>query len=193
MNTEREKMLTGAPYRASDPELVAMRQRAQALLARYNLTEPFEVGTRARLLGELFGSVGTNAVVNPMFACDYGSHIHAGHNLFVNYQCIFLDCAEIVIGDDVQIGPAVQIYTATHPLDAAQRRAGIEGARPVRIGSNVWIGGAAVLLPGVIIGDDAVIGAGSVVTRDVPAGAVIAGNPARPIEHGPRADQHRPR
>lgn len=193
MSTEREKMLAGAPYRASDPELLDMRLRAQDLLSRYNLTEPVDAGERTRLLTELFGSVGANAVVNPVFACDYGAHIHAGHNLFVNYQCVFLDCAEIVIGDDVQIGPAVQIYTATHPLDAAQRRAGIEGARPVHVGSNVWIGGAAVLLPGVTIGDDAVIGAGSVVTRAVPAGAVVAGNPARPIEGGSRADLHRPR
>ena len=181
MTTEREKMLRGALYRASDAELVAMHLRAQALLSRYNRTEPTDAETRTSLLHDLFGSLGANAVVKPTFACDYGSNIRAGDNLFVNYQCVFLDCGEIVIGDDVQIGPAVQIYTATHPLDAAQRRAGLEATRPVHIGCNVWIGGAAVLLPGVSIGDDAVIGAGSVVTRDVPAGAVVAGNPARPI------------
>ena len=181
MMSEREKMLHGALYRASDPELIAMHLRARALLSRHDLTAPADEHARTALLEELFGSVGANAVVRPGFACDYGANIRAGRNLFVNYHCVFLDCAEIVIGDDVQIGPAVQIYTATHPLDASQRRAGLEAARPVHIGNNVWVGGAAVLLPGVSVGDDAVIGAGSVVTRDVPAGAVVAGNPARPI------------
>jgi maltose O-acetyltransferase len=185
MPSEREKMLAGEPYRASDPELAEARLRAQLLLMRYNGTQPDEAGLRSSLLTELFGAVGENAVVKPHFACDYGFNIHAGRNLFVNYGCVFLDCGHIALGDDVQIGPAVQIYTATHPLDPVVRRSGLEAARPVRVGSNVWIGGAAVVLPGVTIGDDAVIGAGSVVTRDVPSGSVVVGNPARARQTSP--------
>ena len=131
------------------------------------------------MLRELLGAVGDGTTVKPRFMCDYGFNIRAGRNLFVNYDCIFLDVAPIDIGDDVQIAPAVQLYTATHPLDAAVRRSGLESGRPIRIGHNVWIGGGAIVLPGVTIGDDAVIGAGSVVTRDVPAGSVVVGNPAR--------------
>ena len=180
MPSEREKMLAGELYRASDPELVAAHLRAQQILMRYNATQPTESHVRDSLLRELLGAVGESAMVKPHFACDYGFNIQAGRNLFVNYGCVFLDCAPIVLGDDVQIGPAVQIYTATHPLDPVARRSGLEAARPVHIGNNVWIGGAAVLLPGITVGDDAVIGAGSVVTRDVPVGAVVVGNPARP-------------
>lgn len=133
------------------------------------------------MLQDLFGAIGENGVVEPMFACDYGYNIRAGRNLFVNYGCVFLDCAPIVIGDDVQIGPAVQLYTATHPLDPVQRRAGLEFARPIRVGDGVWIGGGAIVLAGVSIGDEAVIAAGSVVTRDVSPRTVAAGNPARVI------------
>jgi maltose O-acetyltransferase len=178
--TEREKMLAGEPYRASDPELRTAHMRAQRLLARYNASAPGDFAERTSLLRELFGSVGENAIVQPRFSCDYGTQIKAGRNLFVNYDCVFLDCAPIELGDDVQIGPAVQIYTATHPLEPGLRRSGLESALPVRIGNNVWIGGAAVVLPGVEIGDDVVIGAGSVVTRSVARGAVVVGNPARP-------------
>jgi maltose O-acetyltransferase len=179
MPSEREKMISGAPYRASDPELVEGRLRAQELLAGYNATPPRATGERTAILHELFGALGDGATVMPRFSCDYGFNIRAGRNLFVNYDCVFLDCAPIDIGDDVQIAPAVQLYTATHPLDATERRSGIEGAKPIRIGNNVWLGGGAIVLAGVTIGDDAVIGAGSVVTRDVPAGAVVVGNPAR--------------
>ena len=172
-------MISGAPYRASDPELVEGRLRAQELLALYNATAPRATGERTAILDELFGALGNGATVMPRFSCDYGYNIRAGRNLFVNYDCVFLDCAPIDIGDDVQIAPGVHLYTATHPLDPAERRSGIEGARPIRIGSNVWIGGGAIVLPGVTIGDDAVIGAGSVVTRDVAKGATVVGNPAR--------------
>lgn len=172
-------MIAGQLYRASDPELVAAHLRAQELLARYNASAPSAAAEREALLRELFGALGDAPIVKPRFACDYGFNVRAGGNLFVNYDCVFLDCAPIDIGDDVQIGPAVQLYTATHPLDPAVRRSGLEAARPVRIGDNVWIGGGAIVLPGVTIGDDAVIGAGSVVTRDVPAGKVVVGNPAR--------------
>ena len=179
MPSEREKMIAGEPYRASDPELVAARLRAQELLARYNATAPSAAAERDAALRALFGAVGDAPTVMPRFACDYGVNIRVGNNLFANYDCVFLDCAPIDLGDDVQIGPAVQLYTATHPLDPAERRSGIEGAKPIRIGDNVWIGGGSIVLPGVTIGDDAVIGAGSVVTRDVPPGVVVVGNPAR--------------
>ena len=179
MASEREKMIAGELYRASDPELVAARLRAQELLARYNASAPADSSERDALLRELFGAIGDGATVMPRFSCDYGFNIRAGRNLFVNYDCVFLDVAPIEIGDDVQIAPAVQLYTATHPLDPAVRRSGLEGGRPNRIGHNVWIGGGAIVLPGLTVGDDAVIGAGSVVTRDVAAGAVVVGNPAR--------------
>ena len=180
--SEREKMLAGELYRASDPELAQMELSAQTLMSRYNATLRTEVELRAALLSDLFGAVGEGANIRPPFYCDYGVHIRAGRNLFMNFDCVLLDCAEITIGDDVQIGPAVQIYTATHPLDPAVRRSGLEAAKPVHIGDNVWIGGAAVILPGVTIGDNAVIGAGSVVTRDVPADTVVVGNPARAVK-----------
>ena len=172
-------MVSGELYRASDPELVAARLRAQELVARYNTSAPADAVAREALLRELFGAVGDAPTVMPRFSCDYGFNIRAGRNLFVNYDCVFLDVAPIEIGDDVQIAPAVQLYTATHPLDPEIRRSGLEGGRPIHIGNNVWIGGGAIVLPGVTIGDDAVIGAGSVVTRHVPAGVVVVGNPAR--------------
>jgi maltose O-acetyltransferase len=179
MPSEREKMIAGELYRASDPELVAANLRAQELLARYNATGPADGATRDALLRDLFGAVGEGTTVKQRFSCDYGFNIRVGRNLFVNYDCVFLDVAPIEIGDDVQIAPAVQLYTATHPLDPAVRRSGLEAGKPIRIGDNVWIGGGAIILPGVTVGDDAVIGAGSVVTRDVPPGVVVVGNPAR--------------
>ena len=179
MPSEREKMIAGELYRASDPELVEARFRAQELLVRYNASPPRNTLGREALLRELFGAAGDAPNVMPRFSCDYGFNIRVGRNLFVNYDCVFLDVAPIDLGDDVQIAPAVQLLTATHPLDPAVRRSGLEGGRPIRIGHNVWIGGGAIVLPGVTVGDDAVIGAGSVVTRDVPAGAVVVGNPAR--------------
>jgi maltose O-acetyltransferase len=175
--TEKQKMLAGVLYRASDAELVADRARAALLLKEFN--DETDAELRRGTLAKLFGSVGANATVMPIFACDYGYNIVVGRNLFMNYNCVMLDCAPIVIGDDVMFGPAVQVYTAHHPLDASARRDGLESASPVSVGDNVWVGGAAVICPGVAIGDNAVIGAGSVVTRDVPAGAVVAGNPAR--------------
>jgi maltose O-acetyltransferase len=173
-------MLAGELYRAADPGLVAERQRAVTLLARFNTVAGQQPRQASALLCELLGAGGDTAVIQPVFACDYGYNIRLGRNAFINYNCVFLDCAPIDIGDDAQIGPAVQIYTATHPMDAELRRSGLESARPVIIGSDVWIGGGAIILPGIRVGDGAVIGAGSVVTRDVPRGAVVAGNPARP-------------
>lgn len=179
--TEKAKMLAGELYRSGDPALVADTERAQRLVAEYNATSGEATEIRLALLHQLFGSLGDGAVIRPLFACDYGYNIRLGRNAFINFNCVFLDCAPIEIGDNLQMGPAVQIYTATHPLEADVRRSGLESARPVSIGHDVWIGGGAIILPGVTIGDRSVIGAGSVVVHDVPAAKVVAGNPARII------------
>lgn len=179
--TEKAKMLAGELYRSIDPELIADTERAQRLVAQYNATSGEATEIRLALLHQLFGSLGDGTVIRPLFACDYGYNIRLGRNAFINFNCVFLDCASIEIGDNLQMGPAVQIYTATHPLEADLRRSGLEYARPVSIGHDVWIGGGAIILPGVTIGDRSVIGAGSVVVHDVPAAKVVAGNPARII------------
>jgi maltose O-acetyltransferase len=178
--TEKAKMLAGELYFANDPELLGERRRAQRLLARYNATDADDQSARMALLRELFGGVGDGADIQPRFHCDYGYTIRLGRNCFINYNCVFLDCAPIEIGDDLQMAPAVQLYTAFHPLDRQTRvLAGLEYAKPIRIGHGVWIGGGAIVLPGVTIGDGCVIGAGSVVTRDVPPDTLAVGNPAR--------------
>src|SRR5271166_3833262 len=146
-------MLTGELYCATDPELVAERHRAQHLLARYNATGADDADGRRALLRELLGAIGNGADIQPRFACDYGYNIRIGRNAFINYNCVFLDCAPIEIGDDLQMGPAVQLYTASHPLDRRARVSGLESARPIRIGQAVWICGGAIVLPGVTIGD----------------------------------------
>lgn len=184
MPTEREKMIAGDWYVATDPELNALRTRARRtrarrLVARYNASDPEAAAERRTLLDELFAGVGANVIIEPPFQCDYGGQVTLGDRVFMNFDCVLLDCAPITIGADTLIGPAVQLYTAIHPLDAATRASGIEAARPITIGRRVWIGGGAIVMPGVTIGDDAVIGAGSVVTRDVPPGAIAVGNPAR--------------
>jgi maltose O-acetyltransferase len=179
--TEKEKMLAGKPYRSADEELVADRRRAQAILTRYNAISDGGPNLLLSLLREFMGGVGDGTTIMPSFMCDYGYNIRLGRNVFINYQCIFLDCALIEIGNDVQIGPAVQLYTAQHPLDPVVRRSGLESASPIRIGNDVWIGGGAVVLPGVTIGDRSVIGAGAVVARDVPPEILVVGNPARVI------------
>jgi maltose O-acetyltransferase len=179
LKTEKEKMLAGELYHP-DAELGAEQAAAKAWMVRYNASLALPVGARHALLCERLGHVGKDAVIRPPFFCDYGYNIRLGGGVFLNFNCVILDVVEVVIGDRTQIGPAVQIYAADHPRDAATRRAGLEFGRPVRIGSDVWIGGGAIILPGVTIGDGAVIGAGSVVTRDVGAGATVMGNPARP-------------
>lgn len=181
MTSEKEKMLAGELYDAFDPQLTAERRRAQHKLARYNATGPDDAEARATLLGELLGAIGDGADIQPRFACDYGYNIRIGRRAFINYDCVFLDGAPIEIGDDLLMGPAVQLYTATHPLDRATRAAGLEYARPIHIGDGVWIGGAAIVLPGVTIGDGCVVGAGAVVTHDLPSGSLAVGNPARII------------
>ena len=177
--TEKRKMLAGEPYRPDDPELQAEQATAKAWMVRYNAALGASVAERHALLREQLGEVGEDAVIRPPFHCDYGGNIRLGAGVFLNFGCVILDVAAVTIGAGTQIGPAVQIYAADHPRDPQARRAGVELGRPVTIGRNVWIGGGAILLPGVTVGDDAVIGAGSVVTRDVPAGATARGNPAR--------------
>jgi maltose O-acetyltransferase len=176
--SEKEKMIAGELYNAEDPILVADRLHTAALLHKYNST-PHHPVTHLIQLKELLGSVGDRCVIRPPFFVDYGYNIYLGKGVFLNFNCVLLDVTSITIGDRTQIGPAVQIYAADHPRDPAVRLANLENGRPIRIGANVWIGGGAVILPGVTIGDDAIVGAGSVVTRDVPAGATVVGNPAR--------------
>lgn len=178
MKTEKQKMLAGELYRP-DAELAADQAATKMWLVRYNaaLAEPPSV--RRALLLERLAHVGADVVIRPPFHCDYGYNIHLADGVFINFNCVILDVVEVKIGGRTQIGPAVQIYTADHPRDLASRQAGLEFGRPVHIGSDAWIGGAAVILPGITIGDGAVIGAGSVVTRDVEPGQTVAGNPAR--------------
>jgi len=175
-------MLAGELYRP-DAELAADQAETKAWLARYNgaLAEPSSV--RRALLMERLAAVGADVVIRPPFHCDYGYNIHLADGVFLNFNCVILDVVEVTIGARTQIGPAVQIYAADHPRDADARRAGLEFGRPVHIGSDVWVGGAAIILPGIRIGDGAVIGAGSVVTRDVEPGQTVVGNPARPSTH----------
>jgi maltose O-acetyltransferase len=177
--TEKQKMLAGEAYNAADPDLLADHAAAEAWMRRYDASPAWPPAERHRLLRELLAEVGDGVVIRPPFFCDYGTNIRLGAGVFLNFNCVVLDVVTVTIGAGTQIGPAVQIYAADHPRDPAQRRAGVELGRPVDIGRNVWIGGGAIILPGVRIGDDAVIGAGSVVTRDVPAGATAVGNPAR--------------
>ena len=174
--SEREKMLAGELYRPGDAEIQSELAATADWLARYNASLP---AARRDLLLERFGSVGAGAEIRPPFFCDYAFNIHLGAGAFLNFNCVILDVVRVEIGEATQIGPAVQIYAADHPRDPAQRRSGLEFGRPVRIGRNVWIGGGAIILPGIVVGDNALIGAGSVVTRDVPAGATVRGNPAR--------------
>ena len=177
--TEKEKMLAGELYTASDPELVAEYRRAHARLALLNASAASESAARIALLRELFAHLGDDAAVQPTFRCDYGYNISVGARTFINYDCVFLDCNRISIGEEVQIAPGVHLYTATHPVDAATRRSGLELARPITIASGVWLGGRTVVLPGLSIGENTVVGAGSVVTRSLPANVVAAGNPCR--------------
>jgi maltose O-acetyltransferase len=172
-------MLRGELYKADDPELQADLARAAALVERYNATGHAEQDERDRLLRELLGEVGEGVVIKPTFRCDYGWNIAIGAGTFVNYGCVFLDVAPIRIGEACQVATCVQLLTATHPVEPQPRREGWESGAPITIGDNVWLGGGAIVCPGVTIGDDTVVGAGAVVTRDLPAGVIAHGNPAR--------------
>lgn len=180
--TEREKMLANELYLASDAELTQLQTAAYQLLHSHNVSLPSEVDKRQTILRNLFGKLGTDFVVRPPFYCDYGCHIFAGDRLYINYDCTILDCNTVHLGDDVLLGPKVQIYTAYHPIDSELRLSGKELAAPVSIGNNVWLGGGVIVCPGVSIGSNVTIGAGSVVVKDVPSDVVAAGNPCRVIK-----------
>jgi maltose O-acetyltransferase len=175
----KQRMLRGEHYRFDDPEIAADHARAQLLLHRYNATRHDERAARDALLHELLGSVGPDVVIQPAFRCDYGAQITIGARTFVNYDCVMLDGGPITIGESCQIASGVQLVTATHPIDPEPRRLGWEYCKPITLGDNVWLGAGAVVCPGVTIGDDTVVGAGAVVTRDLPAGVVAVGVPAR--------------
>lgn len=180
MRSEREKMLAGELYDPLDAELVRMRDQARDLCQDLNATREAQKDDRRAILRELFAAGGDDVWIQPPFFCDYGSNIVLGTKCFFNFNCVVLDVCQVTIGDFTLFGPAVQIYTATHPLEPVLRRTQ-EFGKPVVIGSDVWVGGGAIICPGVTIGSRTVIGAGSVVTRDIPAGVLAAGNPCRVI------------
>ncbi|MCP2299357.1 maltose O-acetyltransferase [Nocardia amikacinitolerans] len=182
MGEHKQRMLRGELYKDSDPELVADRRRAQSLCDEFNRTAPDETARREQVLHELLGKLGEGSWIMPRFQCDYGYLIEIGANSFLNYDAILLDCAPITIGDDVSIGPRCQLLTALHPItDHEARRQRWESAAPIAIGDNVWFGGGVIVCPGVTVGANTVVGAGSVVTRDLPGAVFAAGNPARVI------------
>lgn len=188
MNTEFEKMINSQLYNAEVPELQAMRARAAGLCHQLDLLPPGEEGARLALLKELLGSTGEHLTINHGFKCDYGCNITVGEHFYANYNLVVLDCAPVVFGENVFIAPNCGFYTAGHPLDASTRNSGLEFAKPITVGDNVWIGGNVTVLPGVKIGSGSVIGAGSVVTHDIPPNVVAVGNPCkvmRAIENQP--------
>ncbi|QLY27555.1 sugar O-acetyltransferase [Nocardia huaxiensis] len=182
MESQKERMLTGQLYRDNDPELVAERRHCQHLLDRFNATRSGDDAERREILEKLLGALGAGSWIMPRFQCDYGHLIRLGRNSFLNYDAILMDCAPITIGDDVSIGPRAQLLTALHPMeDHELRRQRWETAAPITIGDNVWLGAGVIVCPGVTIGSDTVVGAGSVVTRDLPERVFAAGNPCRVI------------
>lgn len=181
MSEEKRKMISGELYRAEDPTLKQDRLRARRLLHTFNHSDPEEKALRKQVLRELLGA-GEKAYFEPPLRCDYGYNIFVGNNFYANFDCVILDVCPVHIGDNCMLAPGVHIYTATHPLDAAARNSGAEYGKPVTIGHNVWIGGRAIINPGVTIGNNVVIGSGSVVTHDIPDNCVAVGNPARVIK-----------
>lgn len=184
MKTEKDKMLAGELYDPLELQLCRERDRCRDLCLMLNATREDQKDERERLLTELFGRK-TDVWIQPPFFCDYGTNIVVGTKVFFNFNCVVLDCAKVTIGNNVLFAPSVQIYTATHPINAIERRKWLESAKPITIGSDVWVGGGAIICPGVTIGDRSVIGAGSVVTRDIPSDVIAAGNPARVIRKIP--------
>lgn len=182
MKTEKEKMLNGELYNAADTQLLRERMNARRLTRLFNDSLETDDNKRTELLKELFGSTGESLYIEPTFHCDYGYNIHVGENFYANFDCVFLDVCEIRIGDNCFIAPGVHIYTATHPLNERERISGGEYGIPVSIGNNVWIGGRAIINPGVKIGNNVVIASGAVVTKDVPDNVVVGGSPAKIIK-----------
>jgi maltose O-acetyltransferase len=183
MKTEKRKMLDGELYVALDPELSEERTRTRLLLLELNNSREDEPEKRSEILKQLIPNAGTDLWLQPPFYCDYGNNILAGERVFFNFNCVVLDVTYVRIGNRTLFGPNVQIYTATHPTDPVIRASGVESAKPITIGEDVWVGGSAVINPGVTIGDRTIIGAGSVVTRDLPPDVFAAGNPCRVIRH----------
>jgi len=182
MQTEKQKMLRGDLYDASDPELFNERKKARLLIKQFNDSGSDQFQHRQHLIKELIPDQGTGLWIEPPFFCDYGTNISVGDKVYFNFNCIILDVMKVIIGSNVLIGPAVQIYTAMHPMDWKERFLGLEFAKPITIGADVWIGGGVIICPGVTIGDRAVIGAGSVVTKDIMHDTFAAGNPCRHIK-----------
>ena len=190
--TEKEKCRQGLLYDANyDAELLSDREKAKEQLYDYNRLRPSQQEEKTQLLKSFLGKTGNNLIIEPPFACDYGYNIEVGENFYANVNLVILDGAKVCIGDNAFIAPHVGIYTAGHPLDAEQRNRGLEYARPVTIGHNVWIGAGVNILPGVTIGDNTVIGAGSVVNRDIPSDVIAVGNPCRVVRKITEADRHR--
>jgi len=187
--TEKEKMLSGKLYVAGGEELAEEFRRAKRLTREFNATTEEELEKRKEILRKLFASVGEDVYIEPTFKCDYGCHIYIGNHFYANYDCIIIDVCDVIIGDNVFLAPRVGIYTAGHPIDAAVRNQKLEYGKPITIGDSVWIGGNAVINPGVRIGSNVVIGSGSVVTKDIPDGVVAAGNPCRVLRRITEADQ----
>lgn len=183
MRTEKEKMLAGELYNPADPVLLKDRDEARRKVRLYNQTLETEAGQRLKMLKELLGSAGKNIYIEPNIRFDYGYNTHVGENFYANFDCIILDVCEVRFGDNCMLAPNVQIYTATHPLNPTERNSGKEYAKPITFGDNVWIGGGAIINPGVTVGDNVVIASGAVVTRDVPDNVVVGGNPAKIIKN----------
>lgn len=181
--TEKEKMLAGELYLASDPQLTKDRENARRMTRLFNQTFETEYEKRTEILKQLFGSTGMSLYIEPTFRCDYGYNIHVGNNFYANFDCVILDVCEVRIGENCFIAPGVHIYTATHPLNHFERISGAEFGKPVTIGNNVWIGGRAVINPGITIDDNVVIASGAVVIKDVPNNVVVGGNPAKVIKN----------
>lgn len=183
MKIEKEKMLAGELYNPADPELLKEREEVRRKVRIYNQTLEKEEDKRTTLLKELLGSTGENVSMEPNIRFDYGYNTHVGENFYANFDCTILDACEVRFGDHCMLAPGVQIYTATHPLNPTERNSGKEYAKPITFGNNVWIGGSAVINPGVRVGDNVVIASGAVVTKDVPDNVVVGGNPAKIIKH----------
>lgn len=181
MKTEKEKMLAGELYNPLDPQLAEDRLRARLLNKKLNDLREDQSEERARVLKELIPHAGPGLWLQPPFYCDYGYNIQLGKNVFFNFNCVILDVSPVHVGNRTLFGPNVQIYTATHPINHVERASGLELSKPISVGEDVWVGGTAVICPGISIGDRSVIGAGSVVTRDIPADVFAAGNPCRVI------------
>lgn len=189
--TEKEKMIAGKVYNSQDSELVTALNKSKSLCRQYNNLDFSNVAARKAIIDELFQAEHDDGycVITPPFWCDYGFNVKVGKNFYSNHNLVILDCAEVIFGDNVFVGPNCGFYTAIHPIDAQQRNTGVELAMPIKVGSDVWFGGGVTVLPGVTIGDNVVIGAGSVVVKDIPSGVVAVGNPCKPIRKITEADK----